>query len=161
MAKIRGSAGTSRGFLKAVNKWTLETEQRSTEAYQNGLLDMYDALADATPVKTGNLRNSLVVHVNGQGDTSTVTGPGNSAGDSTNRSGASQSIANIMGVKLGDRVSFVYNATYARRLNYGFTGMDSLGRYYNQAGRFWIEQVGARYRSIMRAAASRLKMAMK
>ena len=160
MAKIRGSAGTTRGFLKAVNKWTLETEQRSTEAFQNGALDFYDELAAATPVLTGNLRNSLVASVNGPAG-ATVTGPGSNPNDSTFRSGASQSIAAIMSAKLGDRISYVYNASYARRLNYGFTGADSLGRIYNQAGRFWIEQVGARYRSIMRAAASRLRMKMK
>lgn len=159
MAKIRGSVGTTRGFLQAVNKWTKATEERSTEAYQNGAIDFYDALSRETPVLTGNLRNSLVAHV---GDaTMTVTGPGLTSGDNTNRSGASESIANIMRAKLGDRISYVYHATYARRLNNGFFGVDSLGRSYNQAGRFWIERVGAQYRSIMRAAATRLRMDMK
>ena len=160
MARIRGSAGTTRGFLQSVNKWTKETEQRSTEAFQNGALDFYDELSAATPVLTGNLRNSLIASVNGAG-APTVTGPGLTSGDSTYRSGASQSIAAIMSAKLGDRISFVYQATYARRLNYGFTGTDSLGRFYNQAGRFWIERVGARYRTIMRAAASRLRLRTK
>ena len=133
--------------------------ERSEMAFQNGLLDFYDALADETPVKTGNLRNSLVATVNG--NTTTVTGPGNTSQDSTYRSGAESSIANIMSAKLGDKVSFFYNATYARRVNNGFVGFDSLGRYFNQAGRFWIERVGARYKPIMRGAATRLKMAMK
>lgn len=160
MARIRGSVGTTRGFVQAVNKWTRETQERSEQAFRNGALDFYDALADATPVDTGNLRNSLVAHLNGAG-VSTVTGPGRNSADSTFRGGAEQSIANIMNAKLGDRISYVYHATYARRLNLGFVGYDSLGRFYNQAGRFWIERVGARYRSIMRAAATRLKLAMK
>lgn len=160
MARISGSVGTTRGFLNSVNKWTLETEQRSTEAFQNGALDFYDALAKATPVLTGNLRNSLVASVNG-GAPSTVTGPGNTPSDSTYRGGAEVSIANIMSAELGDRISYIYGAPYARRLNLGFTGFDSLGRFYNTSGRFWIEQVGARYRSIMRAAATRLRMSMK
>lgn len=160
MARIRGSVGTSRGFLQAVNKWTLETEQRSEEAFQNGALDFYDALSRETPVDTGNLRNSLVATVNGVGST-TVTGPGTNPSDSTFRGGAEQSIANIMSAKIGDKISYVYHATYARRLNLGFVGYDSLGRFYNQAGRFWIERVGSQYRSIMRAAATRLKLASK
>lgn len=160
MAKIGGSAGTSRGFLQAVNKWTKETEERSETAFQNGLLDFYDALSAATPVDTGNLRNSLIASVNGPANPG-VTGPGDSPSDTVYRSGGNQSISAIMSAKIGDRVSFIYQATYARRLNYGFTGFDSLGRFYNQAGRFWIEQVGARYRSIMRAAASRLGMKVK
>ena len=148
------SRGTTRGFLKAVNKWTRETEERSNEAFRNGALDFYDALSDATPVLTGNLRNSLVATVNGS--TTTVTGPGRDPSDKAYRGGAEQSIANIMNAKIGDRISFMYSATYFRRLNYGFVGFDSLGRFYNQAGRFWVQTVGARYRSIMRAAASRL-----
>ena len=151
--------GTTRGFVDSVNQWTRETEERSEQAFRNGALDFYDALADATPVLTGNLRNSLVATVNGE--TSIVTGPGSNPSDSTFRGGAETSISNIMGAKLGDRISFMYNAPYVRRLNYGFTGYDSLGRFYNQAGRFWIQRVGARYRSIMRAAATRLRMQMK
>lgn len=151
--------GTTRGFVQSVNKWTRETEERSEQAFRNGALDFYDALAAATPVLTGNLRNSLVATTNG--NTATVTGPGNNPNDSTFRSGAETSIRNIMSAKIGDKISYMYNATYFRRLNYGFTGYDSLGRYYNQAGRFWVQAVGARYRSIMRAAASRLRMKMK
>lgn len=151
--------GTTRGFVRAVNKWTLETEERSTQAFRNGSLDFYDELSKATPVLTGNLRNSLVATVNG--NTTTVTGPGNSSSDSTYRSGAESSIANIMNAKLGDKISYMYGALYMRRLNYGFSGFDRLGRYYNQAGRFWVQQVGARYRSIMRAAATKLRMASK
>lgn len=154
MARV---AGTTRGFLASVNKWAKKTEARSEAAFQNGLLDFYDAIAAATPVDTGNLRNSLVASVNGQGDTSIVTGPGVTSSDSTYRSGASQSIAAIMSAKIGDRVSFRYHATYAMRLNYGFHGVDSLGRYYNQPGRFWIQSVGSQYRSIMRRAATRLR----
>lgn len=151
--------GTTRGFIASVNKWTLETEERSNEAFRNGALDFYDALAKATPVLTGNLRNSLVATTNGS--TTIVTGHGLNPSDNAYRGGAETSIANIMTAKIGDKISYMYGATYFRRLNYGFTGFDSLGRFYNQAGRFWVQTVGARYRSIMRAAASRLRMKMK
>ena len=151
--------GTTRGFLNSVSAWTRATEERSNEAFRNGALDFYDALSDATPVLTGNLRNSLVATVGGS--TTTVTGPGRNPSDSAYRGGAEQSIANIMNAKVGDRISYMYGATYFRRLNYGFTGFDSIGRFYSQAGRFWVQTVGARYRSIMRAAATRLRMNMK
>lgn len=152
-------AGTSRGFLQAVNKWTKETEERSEQAFQNTALEFYDQLRAATPVDTGNLRNSLVASVGGSQQM--VTGPGNNPSDASYRSGAETSIANIMNAKIGDRISFLYLATYARRLNYGFTGFDSLGRYYSTPGRFWIQQVGARYRSIARRVATSLRMQMK
>jgi hypothetical protein len=69
----------------------------------------------------------------------------------------SHDLGTIGSLKLGDRAFLVYQANYAMRQNYGFTGYDSLGRYYNQPGKFWVESVGSRYRSIMRAAATRLR----
>ena len=152
--------GTSRGFLKAENKWTKETEQRSEDAFQNGIMDFYDALRAATPVDTGNLRDAWVVSKNGQA-IQTVTGPGDSPNVSGNRSGIEQSLGTITNLKVGDRVDIMNQATYYRRLEYGFSGFDSLGRYYNQPGRFFAAQVGAKYRSIMRAAATRLRLASK
>lgn len=151
MARISGTAGTTRGFLNAVNKWTKETEQRSEDALREGVKDFYDALRQATPVDTGNLRNSLRASKQGVQAASFPSGPGYA------NSSIAQSYGEIDSMKLGDRITLAYAATYARRLNYGFTGTDSLGRYYNQAGRFWIEAVGSRYRSIMRAAATRLR----
>ena len=161
MARTRGTVGTTRGFLQSVNKWTKETEERSETAFQNGLLNFYDELARETPVDTGNLRNSLVASLNSEGDQQLVTGPGTGPQDDTYRGGAEASIAAISRAKIGDKVSFLYGATYARRLNNGFFGTDSLGRTYAQPGRFWIERVGAKYRSIMRAAATAIRMQSK
>lgn len=160
MAKIYGSAGTTRGFLQAVNKWTREQEERSETALQNTALEFYNELRDATPVDTGNLRNSLIASVNGPA-AATVTGPGSSPSDSSFRSGAEQSIANIMTAKLGDKISYVYSATYARIQNYGYVGYDSAGRFRNVAGKFWIERVGSQYRSIARRVATALRLQSK
>lgn len=151
MARLNGSVGTTRGFVKAINKWTLETEERSTDAFREGSKDFYDELWRETPVDTGNLRNSLKATKSGSAASQSVTGPG------TGQSAQAESYMVIDSLELGDRVSLVYQATYARRLNLGFVGFDKLGRYYNQSGKFWIERVGARYRSIMRAAATRLR----
>ena len=152
----RRTSATTRGFLQAVNKWTKETEERSTDAFREGAKDFYDALESNTPRLTGNLRGSLVATVGGNPEAS---GPTNL--DYAEGSGRAESYVNIDNAKLGDRIAYRYRALYWARLNFGFTGFDSLGRFYNQAGRFWIEQVGARYRSIMRAAATRLRMKMK
>lgn len=155
MARIRGSVGTTRGFVSGVNQWAQETEERATAVFQEGIKDFYDEMYAATPVDTGNLRNSLVVTKNGQPEMQGPLGPGYA------NSGTGQSYMVADSIEIGDRVTLGYRATYARRLNLGFTGFDSLGRYYNQAGRFWIEAVGSRYRSIMRAAATRYRMTFK
>lgn len=46
----------------------------------------------------------------------------------------------IAGLDAGDTFYFGAQANYVPRLNYGFTGTDSLGRTYNQAGLGWIER---------------------
>lgn len=150
MARVAGSVGTTRGFSSAVNKWTKATIQRSEEAFQIGILDFFIHLRDTTPIDTGYLRSSLTVGKNGQ----IPAGPNAEYGSVYNDVRALDVIGTL---KLGDRVTLVYNAPYARRLEYGFTGYDSLGRFYNQAGRFWITAAGKRYVSIMRAAATRLR----
>jgi len=151
MARIRnGNLGVSRGFSNAVNKWTKETEARSEEAFQIGSLDFFLALRDATPIDTGFLRSSLTAGINGSVD----AGPPAAYGSVSNDTAA---LGVFSRLKLGDKVTMVYRAGYAMRVNYGFMGADSLGRFYNQAGKFWVEAVSARYVSIMRAAASRLR----
>jgi len=152
MAVKGGNLGTSRGFLQAVNKWTKETKERSEEAFQIGMLDFYIAMRDATPIDTGFLRSSLTIGKNG----SIPQGPNAEYGSVYNDSRALDTIGSL---KLGDRAFLVYQANYAMRQNYGFTGYDSLGRGpFNQAGSFWVQRTGSRYRSIMRAAASRIAM---
>lgn len=155
MARIRGSVGTTRGFIQAVNQWSQQTMERSRDVLREGCKDFYDELYRNTPVDTGNLRNSLIATKYGDAEAQGPTGPG------YYNSGIAQSYMTIDGMELGDRISYIYRATYARRVNYGFVGFDSLGRYYNQAGHRWIEATGSRYRSIMRAAATRHKMEMK
>lgn len=151
MARIRsGNLGISRGFSQAVNKWTKQTEQRCEEAFQMGALDLFIALRDATPIDTGFLRSSLKVGING----ALPSGAPNAYGSVSNDTEALGVIAQL---KLGDKVTMGYSSSYAMRVNYGFTGYDSLGRYYNQAGRFWVEAISAKYVSIMRRAATRLR----
>lgn len=150
MARISGGVGTSRGFLQSVNKWTKETRERSEEAFKMGVLDFAIALNEAAPIDTGFLRSSLTAGING----SIPQGPNAAYGSVYN----DQRLLSVIDqLKLGDRITLVYQAPYARRLEYGFTGQDSLGRFYNQPGRFWITNTGERYRSIMRAAATRLR----
>lgn len=146
MARSRTTA-TSRGFLQAVNKWTRETEERSLEVFQDGSKDFYDALAVATPVDTGHLRGSLVATTRGTVESSGPTNTYQNEG-----SGAAESYMNIDAARLGDKINYNYRALYWYFVNYGTVHMP---------GRFWIQEVGARYRSIMRAAAARHKMRMK
>lgn len=50
----------------------------------------------------------------------------------------------------------VTNVVYARRVNYGFTGFDSKGRYYNQPGRHMVEHVIAELPALADQVVARL-----
>jgi hypothetical protein len=82
--------------------------------------DVSHEVQAATPVKTGFLRNSWHVTINGE-DAATVSE-----------------------LKLGDIFGFVNTAVYARRVEYGFVGTDSLGRKYNQPPRAFVRDTVAR-----------------
>lgn len=77
------------------------------------------------PVVTSTLRDSMVSELNGQ-----------SVGAGTPESAAALVVANM---RIGDKVGFGWTAEYARRVNSGMTGRDSLGREVNQSGAFFLE----------------------
>ena len=54
---------------------------------------------------------------------------------------------------LWEKPTIINNVEYARRINSGFTGRDSLGRYYDQPGQHMIEQVIAEMPAIASKAA--------
>lgn len=75
------------------------------------------------PVDTGELRDSLIISVGG---TWLVGGESYRQLPTIDAYGA-------------DEITWGWTAPYANRINYGFTGFDSIGRYYNQAGVHFIE----------------------
>ena len=70
----------------------------------------------AIPVDTSDLAKSLTV--DGAGGTDVAV--------------------KIQGMEIGDTMSFAWTVPYARRIELGFTGTDSLGRTYNMPGRFFV-----------------------
>lgn len=94
------------------------------------------------PVKTGNLARSVVVD-----NQPPRVIEGLATGD------YSLGIANI---RLGETVYIGWQAVYARRMNYGFVGTDSLGRNYNQAGFGFAEAAAAQWPAIVQEQATKL-----
>lgn len=74
------------------------------------------------PVDTGILINSLFSQKNGK-----LAGRGSTS-----------YVAMVAGFKAGETMLFAFSAEYALRMEYGFFGPDSLGRIYNQPGRFFM-----------------------
>lgn len=82
------------------------------------------------PVDTGFLRASLVASLNSP--TTGITVAPKDVGAHQYNEGQVSLV--ILSARLGDSIYAVYTAAYARRLEYGFFGVDSLGRQYNQGG---------------------------
>lgn len=59
--------------------------------------------------------------------------------------------------KPGETLYIGFQANYARRMNYGFVGEDSLGRTYNQSGFGFVEKAAARWPFIVDAAAAKVR----
>ena len=86
------------------------------------------------PVDSGFLRASLM-GVIGEGTFTATEPPKDGSGFSYD---AGQINLVIAGSKLTDTITVAYTAAYARRMEYGFKGTDSLGREYNQSGRRFV-----------------------
>ena len=62
----------------------------------------------------------------------------------------------ISNAKLGDTIYFGFTANYARRMEYGFNGVDSLGRYYEQRGFGFVRKGAMNWQDIVARNARRL-----
>lgn len=87
------------------------------------------------PVAEGDLRASLRAQL--MGGASAV--------------GADSYAVALAGYEVGDNLTFEWTAPYARRIEYGFVGTDSLGRTYNQPGRFFVGANAQRFSSFVAA----------
>jgi hypothetical protein len=115
-------------FVRVVVDWTEKAKGNALAVARLTIQKMNDEIVITTPVDTGYLRNSYFAAVN-----QLPTGQGGSGTVAIN--------AVVAGLQLGDIYYLGNVAAYARRVEYGFVGLDSLGRRYAQKGRFWMARV--------------------
>lgn len=140
-------------FHDLIDSWTKETEQRMTAVWRQSIDDLAEVMnrtranGGRLPHLTGNLMRSLLAST--------------SAMPATGEPGAQYAGTDIglttSGLQLDQTIWIGYQAIYARRLNYGFVGEDSLGRNYNQAGAHFVEGAIAEWPNIVRMAVSKIK----
>jgi hypothetical protein len=113
-------------FSVQVGQWVEKALGRATQAFQATAQDAVARVKELTPVKTGYLRANWTA----------IQG-----GDAVPVAGAVPDPAEaIAALKIGDVVAIVNPVVYARRVEFGFVGQDSLGRHYNQAGAGMVQQ---------------------
>ncbi len=132
--------------------WARQAKEQMRDAFRYSVQDMADELSEGQPSATagpgvlpevtGNLGNSVMAQI---GSMPTVKG-----GETKF---AAPDLGAIQQLQIGDVAFIGYQAIYARRVNYGFVGVDSLGRAYNQSGRGFVEAKAAKWPQIVARAA--------
>lgn len=113
--------------------------------------EMAQQAVENTPVVVGFLRGSWQPSV---GKMSLAQG---AAPDASGAAVSAKIAAVIADIKAGDVFYMMNNAVYAKRVEYGFVGQDSLGRTYNQKGRFFVTNTVKRWPLIVQQQAAALK----
>lgn len=136
-------------FDVAVAQWAEKANDKLNQFASEFCQDIAEEVITKTPVITGNLRASWWASINAPGSAEL-------AGDKP-QGGVSQA-ALIAGTMKGGEVYYLMNgAAYARRVEYGFVGEDSLGRVYNQQPKAMVRNAVARAPVIAEAVLARLK----
>ncbi|MCW0979411.1 HK97 gp10 family phage protein [Agrobacterium sp. BT-220-3] len=131
----------------SVRQFANMTKLQMRNVFAESVQDVVDAAqlprakGGRIPVDTGNLRNSLASGLNG-----TMGAPD-----------ASSYVVTLSQMEIGDIAQFAWTAPYARRIELGFSGKDSLGRTYEQAGTHFLSSAVAQWPQFVTANAARLK----
>lgn len=126
----------AKSFSDSVTDWVRKSETRMTSVFRESAQEViYEAQRPKSrggnmPVKDGFLRNSGQATLN-QPIGGTTKKPKGYAGADWS---ADEVVLVINRATLKDTIYFTWTAAYAARMEYGFSGKDSLGREYNQAG---------------------------
>lgn len=132
-------------FEAALSAWYDKVEGQIDALARQSCQETASEVVKATPVDTGFLRANWQPSI---GDMK-VTEP------KIGGSGADIALV-CSGLKAGDTFHMMNNVAYAKRLEYGFEGKDSLGREYHQAGRYYVRDTVARWPQIVETVAKGL-----
>jgi hypothetical protein len=112
-------------FEVDVTAWVKKQQALLPQIFAATAMAFKTRLQELTPVVTGRLRASWQVSTDSLD---------NSSEDFTNLS------ASLSSPLPGGRIVIGTNVVYARRVEFGFVGQDSLGRHFNQQGRHMMQQ---------------------
>lgn len=138
-------------FSKAVGEWASQTQQRLSAVHRRSVVLLAEemittkAQGGRLPFDTGNLARSQLASTEAMPKTAAGPFPGSNVG------AVAATLQPEQAVWIG------YQAAYARRMNYGFVGADSLGRNYNQAGNHFVEGAIAKWPQIVSQAVAQIK----
>lgn len=141
----------AKSFSAAVGKWASKTPERITAVRRRSIEMLADEMTRTkpqggrVPVDTGELSRSLL------GDKSAMPKISNGPSQGSNIGVITATLRNDEPLWIG------YTKAYARRMNYGFVGADSLGRIYNEPGNHFVQGAIDSWGQIVAKAAEEIK----
>jgi len=148
-------------FVAQIDKWIAANQERM-RAVKNASIQRVIEIAQEPvggggnmPVDTGFLRASLQVAVGNVQFTPREPPPEGRTSYAWMPEEVSLVLANA---PLEASISCGWLAVYGRRVEYGFSGTDSLGRTYNQQGRAFLRRAAQRWPQFVDAASAELRI---
>lgn len=141
-------ASEGQSFAAQVSAWASAEIERAEAVYQTAAQTVANevrtpvAAGGRMPVKTGNLRRSLMA--------STSSMPTIIEGKQEFSDSPIELV--IAGAELGGTIWLGFQASYAARREFGFVGTDSLGRMYNETGMGFVSATAQRWPQIVQEA---------
>lgn len=135
----------------SIGEWAKQTQDRIEAVHKRSVELLADEMirtkpnGGRVPVDTGNLARSLLASQQSMPKTSDTVPSGMDVG----------AFAATMDVSKPTWLG--YQARYARRINSGFVGADSLGRVFNQSGAHFVEGAIAQWPQLVAAAVADVK----
>lgn len=124
------------GFAAQISEWASQTEARTLAVFRRAVellaeeMNRTAANGGTLPHVTGNLMRSLTAQI---GSMPAQGGAG------VEYAGTDVGLI-VAQAMLDSDIYLGFQANYARRLNYGYTGPDSLGRTFEQSGKLFVER---------------------
>lgn len=115
-------------FAATVLKWTQKAKENTLEALIQTIQGVNYEIIINWPVESGYSQGQWVARING--------------GNQSRAGGATLVAVNQLAkrLQLGDSYQLINLSEYGARLEYGFVGQDSLGRVYNQQGKYIVRR---------------------
>lgn len=137
----------NKSFSASVRAFAGKTAMQMRDVFAESVQDVMDTAqlpkekGGRMPVVSSQLRNSVASGLNGS------FGP----------TGPVSYVVTLSEMELGDVARFAWTAPYARRIEAGFTGTDSLGRFYAQAGQHFVGAAAAQFPQFVAMNVARIK----
>lgn len=137
--------GSSTEFKAQIGDWAKRFPEKIDALARQSVQEVCLRAVTNTPVDTGFLRGSWQPSIGKPYTGEPVQG------DATAKIALS-----VADLRAGDKFYMRNNAVYAKRIEWGFVGHDSLGRYYNQKGRFMVTDAVKAWPTIVAGVAREL-----